>query len=32
MTRGDFRLVFDDGMSAVLVRNTSRFAAIPTIE
>jgi len=32
MTRGDFRLVFDDRTSSVLVRNTSRFAAIPTIE
>jgi hypothetical protein len=32
MTRGDFRLVFDDGMSSVLVRNTSRFAVIPTVE
>ena len=32
LTRGDFRLVFDDSTSSVLVRNATRFARIPTIE
>jgi hypothetical protein len=32
LTRGDFRLVFDDSGSSVLVRTGARFGAIPTID
>src|SRR5262249_60404157 len=32
LLRGDFRLVFDNRTSSVLVRNTTRFAAIPTVD
>jgi hypothetical protein len=31
LTRGDFRLVFEDEASSVLVKNEPRFAALPTI-
>jgi hypothetical protein len=32
LTRGDFRLVFEDAASSVLVKNDARFSAIPSIE
>jgi len=32
IARGDFRLVYDDATSSVLVRNIASFATIPTIE
>ncbi|HET6220743.1 MAG TPA: hypothetical protein VFE11_01205, partial [Dongiaceae bacterium] len=31
LTRGDFRLVFQDEASSVLVKNEPRFGALPTI-